>query len=76
MGLCVSKIIVISQQCLLLSNGTFTFVLPHYIEYHASNRPTEHDKLPVLIQYTDTARPLFALSIGMLRNNGSQVCPF
>ena len=44
MGLCVSKIsIVISQQCLLWSSGTFTFVLPHYIEYHASHRPTEHD---------------------------------
>ena len=57
MGLCVSNIsIVISQQCLLWSNGTFTFVLPHqaYIEYHASNRPTEHDNLPVLIQYTNT----------------------
>ena len=54
MGLCVSKIfIVISQQCLLWSNDTFTFVLPHYIEYHASNRPTEHDSLPVLIQYID-----------------------
>ena len=45
--------IVLSHQC-LSSNGTFTFVLPHYIEYHASNRPTEHDNLPVLIQYTDT----------------------
>ena len=54
MGLCFSKIsIVISQQCLLWSNGTFTFVLPHYIEYHASNGPTEHENLPVLIQYTD-----------------------
>ena len=31
MGLCVSKIsIIISQQCQLWSNGTFTFVLPHY----------------------------------------------
>ena len=48
MGLCVYKIsIVISRQCLLWSNGTFTFVLPHYIEYHASNRPTKHDNLPV-----------------------------
>ena len=55
MGLCVSKIsIVISRQCLLWSNGTFTFVLPHYIEYHASNRPTEHYNLPVFIQYIDT----------------------
>ena len=77
MGLCVSKIyIVISRQCLLWSNGAFTFVLPHYIEYHASNRPTEHDNLPVLIQYIDTGRPFFALSIDMLRHTGSQVCPF
>ena len=67
--------IVISHQC-LSSNDTFTFVLPHYIEYHASNRPTEHDNLPVLIQYTDTGRPFFALSIDMLRHTGSQVCPF
>ena len=75
MGLCVSKISIdISQQCLLWSN--FTFVLPHYIEYHASNRPTEHDNLPVLIQYTDAGRPFFALSIDMLRHTGSQVCPF
>ena len=71
MGLSVSKIsIVISQQCLLLSNGTFTFVLPHYIGYHASNRPTEHDNLPILIQYTDTGRPFFVLSIDMLRHTG------
>ena len=77
MGLCVSKIsMVIAQQCLLWGNGTFIFVLPHYIEYHASNRPTEHDNLPVLIQYTDTGRPVFALSIDMLRHTGSQVCPF
>ena len=77
MGLCISKIsLVISRQCLLWSNGTFTFVLPHYIEYYASNRPTEHDNLPVLIQYIDTGRPFFALSIGMLRHTGSQVCPF
>ena len=67
MGLCVSKIsIVILRQCLLQwSNGTFTFVLPHYIEYHASNRPTEHDNLPVLIHNIDTDRPFFALSIDM-----------
>ena len=77
MGLCVSKIyIVISGQCLLWSNGTFTFVLPHYTEYHASNRPTEHDILPVFIQYIDTGRPFFALSIDMLRHTGSQVSPF
>ena len=61
MGLCVSKIsIVISQQCLLWSNGTFTFVLPHYIEYHASNRPTEHDNLslryPLICYVTLEAR--------------------
>ena len=66
----------ISQQCLLWSNGTFTFVLPHYMEYYASNRPTEHDNLPVLIQYTDTGRPFFALSIDMLRHTRSQVCQF
>ena len=75
MGLCVSKIsIVISRQCLMWSNGTFTFVLhvlPNYIEYHASNRPTEHNNLPVLIQYIDTGRPFFALSIDMLRYTGS-----
>ena len=67
MGLCVSKIsIVILRQCLLQwSNGTFTFVLPHYIEYHASNRPTEHDNLPVLIHNIDTDRPFFVLSIDM-----------
>ena len=77
MGLRVSKIsIVTSQQCLLWGNGTFTFVLPHYIECHASNRPTEHDNLPVLIQYTDTGRPFCALSVDMLRHTGSQVCPF
>ena len=77
MGLCVYKIsIVISQQCLPWSNDTFTFVLPHFIEYHASNRPTEHDNLSVLIQYTDTGRPFFALSIDMLCHTGSQVCPF
>ena len=64
------------EQWYFHSNGTFTFVLPHYIEYHASNRPTEHDNLPVLIQYTDTGRPFFALSIDMLRHTGSQVCPF
>ena len=74
MGLCVSKIsMVILQQCLLWGNGTFTFVLPHHIKYHASKRPTEHDNLPVLIQYTDTGRPFFALSIDMLRHTG---CPF
>ena len=79
MGLCVSKISIvtsISQQFLLWSIGTFTFVLPHYIEYNASNRPTKHDNLPVLIQYIDTGRPFLALSIDMLRHTGSHVCPF
>ena len=37
---------------------------------------TEHDNLPVLIQYTGTGRPFFVLSIDMLRHTGSQVCPF
>ena len=73
---CFQNIYIISQQCLLWSNGTFTFVLPHYIEYHASNRPTEHDNLPVLIQYIDTGRPFFALSIDMLRHAVSHVFPF
>ena len=54
----------------------YTFVLPHYIEYHASKRPTEHDNLPVLIQYIETGRPFFALSIDTLRHTGSDVWPF
>ena len=67
MGLCVSKIsIVISQQCLLWSNGTFTFVLPHYIEYHASNSLQKM----TIYQFNTVYRH------GLGAASGSRLCPF